>query len=163
MRRATFAREPIRKMPVAERDKIPTMLIPTTWHGGGILVFTPEGANHSVWWFFDAAGHFEGWYVNLELNRGRWEGGIDAQDQALDVWVAPDRSWRWKDEDEFEERTGHPLYWEASEVAAIRAEGERMIALAEAGAFPFDGTWVDFRPDPQWTPTTMPVNWDSPL
>ena len=25
-----------------------------------------------------------------------------------------------------------------------------MIKLIEAGEFPFDGTWTDFRPDPAW-------------
>jgi hypothetical protein len=31
-----------------------------------------------------------------------------------------------------------------------------MIALAEAGRFPFDGTWTDFRPDPAWPAPTLP-------
>lgn len=39
-----------------------------------------------------------------------------------------------------------------------------MIALAEAGAFPFDGTWLDFRPDPAWPPIPpdLPDGWDRP-
>lgn len=73
-----------------------------------------------------------------------------------------DRRWRWKDEDEFAERIGHPWYWDEAGAAAIRAEGERVIGLAEAGTFPFDGSWTDFRPDPAWTvPTELP-DWDRP-
>ncbi|HEX2774384.1 MAG TPA: DUF402 domain-containing protein, partial [Micromonosporaceae bacterium] len=81
---------------------------------------------------------------------------------ALDVWVEPDRTWRWKDEDEFAEKTGHPLYWTAEEAAAIRARGEALAARAEARQFPFDGTWCDFRPDPAWPVPQRPAGWDRP-
>jgi hypothetical protein len=162
VRRGTFDGASIRKMPVAERNKIPTMLIPSVWHGGGVLILTPPDSAHSVWWFFDSSHRFEGWYVNLERPLGRWHGGIDIQDQALDIWVEPDRTWEWKDEDELQERIGHSLYWNEDEVPEIRAEGHRVISKIEAGVFPFDGTWLDFVPDPHWTPSTMPINWDTP-
>jgi hypothetical protein len=162
MRRTTLTGEPIRKMAIAARDLIPTMLTPTTWYGGGILVLSPPGAAHSVWWFFAAGGVFEGWYINLEKQLGRWHAGFDVQDQALDIWVDPDLSWKWKDEDEFAERTGHPAFWTAAEAPGIRAEGERVIATVESGGFPFDGTWTGFRADPQWTPATLRPDWDLP-
>ena len=38
-----------------------------------------------------------------------------------------------------------------------------MIKIAEAGEFPFDGTWTDFVPDPSWELPTMPVGWDRPV
>jgi predicted RNA-binding protein associated with RNAse of E/G family len=80
---------------------------------------------------------------------------VDRVDGALDVAVAPDRSWEWKDEDEADEcvRVGR---LSVEQLALLRAEGERMIALAEAGRFPFDGTWTDFRPDPAWPAPTLP-------
>lgn len=35
--------------------------------------------------------------------------------------------------------------------------------MVEAGAFPFDGTWCDFRPDPAWAvPAELPAGWDRP-
>src|SRR5207237_5593572 len=87
--------------------------------------------------------------------------GADTEDHALDVWVEPDRSWRWKDEDEFAERTG--VFWSSAEAERIRAEGVRVVAAAAAGAFPFDGTWCDFRPDPSWRPSELPAaGWDRP-
>jgi hypothetical protein len=77
--------------------------------------------------------------------------------------VSPDRTWRWKDEDEHLERVGHPAYWTAAEAEQIRAEGERVAADIEAGAFPFDGAWLDFRPDPaRPTRTLPPTGWDRP-
>jgi Protein of unknown function (DUF402) len=133
-----------------------------TWTGSHVLVYMPPGPASSVWWFFDPDGEFAGWYVNLEDPYARWAGGVDTADHALDLVVGRDRSWRWKDEDEFAERTGHPLYWTAEQAAAIRAEGERLAGLAEAGAFPFDGAWCDLRPDPGWPPLTRPAGWDVP-
>jgi hypothetical protein len=128
--------------------------------GEGILQwFPPDRSAASVWWFFDD-GEFHGWYVNLEAPAVRWPGGVDTTDHALDLWVEPDRTWTWKDEGEFAERTGHPWYWTAAEAAGIRATGERMAARVEAGAFPFDGSWCDFTPDPQWTVPGLAAGWD---
>lgn len=162
VRRTTVDGISIRKMPLAQRATMATIPSGRLWEGGGVLILTPPGAAHSIWWFFTENGQFRGWYVNLEAPAVRWSGGIDLQDHALDVWINPDRSWQWKDEDEFAERIDHPSYWSADEVPAIWAEGKRVIAQAEAGVFPFDGTWVGFAPDPDWTPTTLPPDWDLP-
>jgi Protein of unknown function (DUF402) len=162
VRRTTIDGVPVRKMPFILKMSMPTILAARGWDGGGVLILTPPGAAHSVWWFFSEDGQFRRWYVNLEAPALRWRGGFDLQDHALDIWVDRDRSWRWKDEDELAERTGHPSYWQPEEVPAIWAEGKRVIALAEAGVYPFDGTWVDFAPDPAWTPTTLPSDWDMP-
>ena len=85
---------------------------------------------------------------------------MDTSDHALDVMVAPDRRWRFKDEDDFAERTGHPWYWTEQEASAIRAEAERVAKLVDEGGFPFDGTWCDFSPDPAWTVPALPEHWD---
>lgn len=142
-------------------------LTPLTWQGSGILAFMPPDQPYSVWWFFTADGAFTGWYVNLEDPVRRWDdgavAGVDTADHALDIVVAPDCSWRWKDEDEFVAKTGHPLYWTAQEAAAIRGRGERLITLVETGQFPFDGTWCDVAPAPSWAPLeALPDGWDRP-
>ncbi|WP_335986729.1 DUF402 domain-containing protein [Glycomyces sp. MUSA5-2] len=160
MWRTTLNGERVRKFSVDELAVVPTMLSPGRWAGTNVLWLTPPGASHSIWWFFDADGVFFGWYVNLETPSRRWSGGIDMTDLVLDIWVRPDRSWNWKDEDEFAERTGHPDYWSVEEAAPIRAEGERVIALIEAGAYPFDGTLTEFKPDSEWEPTVLPPLWD---
>jgi predicted RNA-binding protein associated with RNAse of E/G family len=133
-----------------------------TWHGSHVLVFMPPHAAYSVWWFFAPDGSFTGWYGNLEEPYTRWPGGVDTVDHALDLWVEPDRTWRWKDEDEFTKLIGHPVFWNTEQAAQIRAEGERLIKLVEAGEFPFDGTWCDERPDPGWPTLVRPDGWDTP-
>jgi hypothetical protein len=137
-----------------------------TWQDVDVLMLMPPDRAYAVWWFFRPGGGFQRWYVNLEDPCARWDdgaaAGVDTADHALDLLVEPDRAWRWKDEDELARRTGHPLYWDATGAAAIRACGERVAALVEAGAFPFDGTWTDFRPDPDWEIPHRPPGWDRP-
>jgi hypothetical protein len=157
----------MRAMPFAEWLGLDYRLLVGSWQGPGVLKLLPPGAPHSVWWFRDDAGTFTNWYVNLEEPGVRWDdgavAGVDVVDQDLDVVVHPDRSWQWKDEGEFTERLAFPgRYW-VSDEAAVRAAGERVIKQAEAGEFPFDGTWVDFTPDPSWpVPTSLPDGWDRP-
>lgn len=125
------------------------------WSLGDALIYQPTGASHAVFWFYAADLGFRGWYVNLERRTRRGE-DIDVEDLELDVTVAPDRSWQWKDERSFAEKTGHPAYWSAEEAHAIRAEGRHVAGLAEAGAFPFDGTWCDFVPPASWAVPPLP-------
>ncbi|MBB4691115.1 DUF402 domain-containing protein [Paractinoplanes abujensis] len=135
------------RAPALERDR---------FRDNDILVLMPPGAAYSVWWFF-RAGTFHGWYVNLESPITRRADGVDTTDHVLDVVIDPDRGWTWKDDDEFAARIGHPQYFDSAAAAEIRATGEHLIELAEAGAFPFDGTHTRFHPDPAWGPLTLPA------
>jgi protein associated with RNAse G/E len=140
----------------------------TPWRGQALMLHPREG-DYSCWLFFDSDGAFARYYVNLELPAVRWFdhgtglAGLDTVDYDLDVIVEPDLAWHWKDEDEFAERLRRPdIYWVDDE-ATVRAEGERLIKLAQAGQFPFDGAMTDYRPDPTWpVPTEMPTGWDRP-
>jgi hypothetical protein len=149
----------------------PMTLEPREWTGSGVMPFQPAGGEPwSVWWFFGGdRGTFEGWYVNLEDPWRRWDdgavAGVDTADHALDITVAPDRSWEWKDEDEFADKTGERGYWSTAEAAEIRAAGERVVKLIEAATFPFDGTWCDIRPTDLPAADgfpTRPDGWDRP-
>jgi hypothetical protein len=157
----------IREMPFAEWAGLGRKLIRATWQGPSIIEFLPPEADHSVWFFRDDAGAFTNWYVNLEERAVRWDdgdvAGVDVVDQDLDIVVRPDRSWEWKDEDEFTERLALPDHYWVPDEAGVRAEARRVIKLIEAGDFPFDGTWTDFHPDPTWpVPTSLPSGWNRP-
>ncbi|MER5333945.1 DUF402 domain-containing protein [Micromonospora sp. NPDC002717] len=155
----------MRAVPFAEWISSSYRLAAGRWNGPPVLKFLPAGASHSVWWFRDAHDRFAAWYVNLEEPGVRWDdgalAGVDMVDQDLDVVVRPDLGWEWKDEDEFVERLAFPEHYWVADPDAVRAEGKRVIALAEAGEFPFDGTWCDFAPPPEWTtPDELPPGWD---
>jgi hypothetical protein len=154
-----------RHIPFDQRHTVEWRLTALTWTGLHVLHLFRPGQAHSVWWMFNPDFTLNGWYVNLEAPPARWDdicvAGVDTFDHTLDVVVAPDRTWRWKDESEYLQRVGHPAYWTAAQADDIRAEGERVIKDIEAGAFPFDGTWCDFRPGLAWPLPTLPADgWD---
>jgi hypothetical protein len=120
-----------------------------TWQDYDILVLMPPAAAHSVWWFFQQ-GMFTGWYVNLETPYTRRQDSVDTNDHVLAIVVTPQRQWEWKDVHEFDERIGHPHYFDNTAAEAIRTEGMRLIKLIDEEDFPCDGTHTDFRPNPDW-------------
>jgi hypothetical protein len=172
-----------REVPFGDWPAVPKRMNGFTWRSSVLMVHPAEG-DYSVWLFFEPDGAFRNWYVNLERAVVRWDdgdlvsgkrsttrddrgpsgsAGVDTLDYDLDIVVAPDRSWAWKDEDEFAEHLAHPdVYW-CDDEAAVRAEGNRMVTLIEAGEWPFDGTFTDFRPDPGWpVPSEMLDGWRRP-
>ena len=154
------------RVPFKELISEPRRLAPVEWRGDG-LVWHPTDTPYAVWYFFEPAGDFAGWYVNLETPGVAWRdgttGGIDSVDWDLDIVVRPDRTWAYKDEDEMLDAVAHGLLYWGPDERTIRSAGEQAVKLVEAGEFPFDGTWTDFRPDPAWpVPLDMPARWDRP-
>jgi hypothetical protein len=126
------------------------------WYGGGVLWQTRFGASHALGHFWDEAGRFLGWYVNLQEPLRPTRLGWDSCDQALDVWIEPDGSWEWKDEDEFQEAIELGIYSPA-QADAIRAEGEGVITRLDT-LIPTG--WEDGRPPAAWGPLPLPTSWD---
>lgn len=126
------------------------------WHGGGTLILAPRLAANTVWHFWDQDGRFACWYVNLQEPLRRTALGFDTMDQALDLIAYPDGSWEWKDEHELAEQVELGCFT-AEEAAAIRSEGERVLA-----AWPFPTGWEEWRPDPAWPVPQLPYGWDVP-
>jgi hypothetical protein len=147
-------------------DELPgAELTQFVWTGSDVMMWLPPARPYSVWWLW-TDGVFEHWYANMEEPYVRWAdrgcAGVDTADYALDLIVRPDLSWRWKDEDEFYARTGHPLYWTEAQASQIKATGDRLVKLAETGEFPFDGTWCGYRPDASWTMPGLPAGHNRP-
>jgi hypothetical protein len=127
---------------------------PHIWHENYVLFVFPPVRAHGLWLFFEPGGTFRGRYVNLQAPFQRTSIGFDSRDHTLDIWVAADGAYRWKDEDELAVAVDlghHP----SSEAAAFRAEGERVLA-----EWPFPTGWEDFRPDPAWPVPALPAGWD---
>ena len=143
----------LRDVPAAERFTGPWTSIDRPWNGDGVLILGEHGRGHSVWLFWDA-GRFVGWYVNLEAPWRPFAAGFDTEDYELDVWVASDGSWHWKDEEDLEAAV-EAGYFTPAQAAAVRAEGERVIA-----EWPFPTGWEDWRPDPGWPLPSVPGDWD---
>ena len=76
-------------------------LVEFAWMATTRLVIHEYGRFDSTFVCFDEHGTFTGWYVNFELPFVRTPLGFDTRDLALDLVVAPDGTWAWKDEEEF--------------------------------------------------------------
>jgi hypothetical protein len=144
-----------REMPLTERFGGPRVPMRSTWRGTSTLRLVHEHQWSSVWWFFEPDGTFRNWYVNLEVPLGRDATGLRRVDGVLDVEVLPDGTWSWKDEDEMPAAVAAGRF-ERQHAEELRAEGERMIKLAEDGQFPFDGTYCDLAPNPGWALPELP-------
>jgi hypothetical protein len=80
-------------------------------------------------------------------------------DLVLDLVVAPDRSWRLKDEDDFRQAVADGQLTADLE-SRVRAEAERMIGLVAAGGAPFcESEWLRWRPPADWTVPTLLGDW----
>lgn len=126
------------------------------WRGPGVLQLQRPGEAHAVWHGED--GDFRGWYVNLQAPFRRTVIGVDTMDDELDIVVAPDGSWRWKDVEKLAGWQARGRF-SADEVAAVRAEGERVARELEAGRRWWGDEWRAWRPDPAWPVPELPENW----
>lgn len=128
------------------------------WFGGRLMIWQ-TGHSHSMYASWSDEGEFLGWYVNLEEPWRESPLGFDTTDHLLDIWVDPDRSWRWKDEDHLAEAVEIGLF-SPRQADEFRAEGERAIERIEAWGPPFDEGWENWRPDPEWPLPSIPDGWD---
>jgi uncharacterized protein DUF402 len=111
-----------------------------TWTSRHVLKLIRRGEAHSLEVLWDEDWTFEGWYVNLQAPLVETQDGFDTTDWALDIVVDPSGTWHWKDEDDFAEAQALGVF-STEEAAAVRAEGERVIA-----ARPWPTGWEDWRP-----------------
>jgi len=130
------------------------------WDVSCLWVLRP-GDWHGVWVSWLPSGAHDGWYVNLQRPFVRTPIGIEAMDLALDVVVEPDRTWRWKDADEFDELVARGIF-DAATAQRVRDEAARVIRQVEAPTPPFDGSWTTWTPDPSWSRPVLPTGWDDP-
>ncbi|WP_190012967.1 cytidylyl-2-hydroxypropylphosphonate hydrolase [Streptomyces lucensis] len=128
------------------------------WFGTGVLKLAQPGRPWSVWLFWEPGWRFKNWYVNLEQPLARWAGGVDSVDHFLDITVDPDRTWQWRDEDEFAQAQRDGLM-DGATAERVRAAGREAVAVIEGWGQPFSDGWPHWRPDPSWTVPSLPEDW----
>ena len=131
------------------------------WTGHGVLVLRRPGEAYSVWHFWDGPERrFAGWYLNLEEPFRRTAVGYDTQDLELDLWLPAGGEWRFKDEEQLEERVREGRYTEA-QVAAVRRIGGELGAMLDRGERWWDERWASFAPEPGWRAPAFPEGWET--
>ncbi|MER7764914.1 DUF402 domain-containing protein [Streptomyces sp. NPDC097619] len=149
----------VHEEPLATRYTAPRTTVRSRWWGTGVLKLARPGDPWSVWLFWDRGWEFKSWYVNLEEPRQRWAGGVDSEDHFLDISVYPDRTWAWRDEDEFAQAQ-HAGLLDAARAERVRQAGVAAVELIERWGEPFSAGWQDWRPDPAWGVPVLPEDWD---
>jgi protein associated with RNAse G/E len=126
--------------------------------------FTPLASLHffrpgswarvNLGWSADLS-QFLGWYVNFEVPYQVVDHGLQTMDLVLDMLVTPDRTWRWKDRDEFDDALARGLL-SADIAAALEAEAKQVTDQIARGHGPFADGWPAWRPDPRWSTPALP-------
>jgi hypothetical protein len=152
-----------RDTPFLERERAIGGLAEFTWRTNNALVISRPSWLCAISLFWQAdSGKFVGYYGNIQAPFVRTERGIDTADYLLDVVIDPDLTTRWKDEDEWEDARAYGLIY-PDLLDEVRAEGERIMAMAAAAEWPFDGSLTAWRPDPAWSIPSLPLDWDAGL
>jgi hypothetical protein len=137
-------------------------LEPGAWRRDVLRLMFPE-TPFSVWLFWEhgqGGRRFSSYYINMEEPFRRSPVGFDTNDHALDIVVAPDFSWRWKDEDELSARVRDGIYSEPF-AAEVRSAALAVLGLVERRASPFADGWETWEPDPAWEVPVLPDTWAS--
>jgi len=145
----------LRDVPPEERWAHPREAVRRTWQRTDVVMIFPFGREHSLWVFHEQGRH-TGWYVNLEARHTIGERTITTVDGILDVWIPVETGEPvWKDEDVFgaAQRVGR---LGPDEAAALRSEGERVIA-----EHPWPTGWESWRPPDGWQPPRLPPDWEA--
>ena len=124
-----------------------------------VLSFAWPGSSAAVLLFYEEDWSPSHWYVNLEDPLRRSPVGFDTLDHKLDVIVELDGTWRWKDEDEFDDIIERGLL-PPEDAAPLREEAEGAVRRILERRPPFDRDWSGWRPDPSWPEPTLPEGWE---
>lgn len=122
---------------------------------GSSLALLPAGSWAAVVLTWLPNGTFLHWYVNFQLPIQRFSAGYDTADLVLDIVVAPDRSWTWKDVDPYRSARERGIVT-PEQARAIDEEAEKVKAAIEARSGPFDPKWLDWRPPATWSAPQLP-------
>jgi hypothetical protein len=130
------------------------------WHTNCLLGLLVPGKYYATIYFWHGeTNQFLCYYVNFQLPFWRSECGFDTLDLELDIVMEPGGAWRWKDEDDYrkgiESGVILPEWVNGIELAKIDVLGKM-----ERKHYPFDGKWLDWKPDANWATPKLPANWD---
>ena len=124
-----------------------------------LLILEPEKCYSIILFWDHVSNNFLCYYVNFQAPFQRRYDNVDTLDFELDLIINPDFSMEWKDENDYQMAIDHGLVlpeW-LDEIEKAKPE---ILERIENRQYPFDGSWLDWKPDPSWKPPKLPENWD---
>lgn len=131
-----------------------------SWHTNRLLFLIEPEKYYSTIFFWDhESNEFLCYYINLQLPFKRNHSSIDTLDLDLDIVIHPDFSFEWKDVDDYQKgiETGIILPEWVNEIDTSKRE---VLERLEKREYPFDKSWLNWRPDPAWSTPKLPKDWD---
>lgn len=131
-----------------------------TWHTRRLLLLMePDTYYGTVLFWEESSDQFINYYINFQTPFKRSERGFDFLDLELDIIIEPNFIWHWKDTDEYQSGIQQGVIHDEWVRNIENAKKEVFIKL-ENRLYPFDGSWLDWKPDPNWSSPALPENWD---
>ena len=111
------------------------------------------GDPYAIWHFWEGPERkFAGWYLNFEAP-------FDTMDLELDILIAPDATWEFKDIDLLWQRHDEGRFT-LLEVRRILELGDDIGRMLDAGEWWWDPSWTEWEPDPTWEVPALPDGWE---
>jgi len=124
-----------------------------------LLLIEPNKFYSTILFWNHSSNDFSCYYINFQLPFKRLPNAIDTLDLDLDLIVHPDFTLEWKDENDYQTAIEKEIIlpeW----IAEIEMAKAEISANIEKRAYPFDGSWLNWTPEPTWLPPKLPENWD---
>ena len=135
-------------------------LEPFTWKQNRFLITTMPGRCYSIYHIWEhETDAFKCFYVNFESPAQRTAGGLDLLDWDLDVIIKPDLSWELKDEEEYRYAVEVGGITQAEKEMVKRGLDEVLNNIVQK-QYPFDGRWLDWRPEVGRKPADLKPGWE---
>ena len=131
-----------------------------SWLENRVLAITEPEKYYSIMLFWNhASNRFLGYYVNFQLPFRPYDDGVESLDLDIDIDIEPNLTFKWKDIDDYQNAINHGLIMPEWVDEIDKAKPEIFDKL-EKRQYPFDGSWLDWKPDPSWALPKLPENWD---
>jgi len=124
-----------------------------------LILLQPEKYYARMFFWEHSSGRFLCYYINFQLPFHRTAIGLDTLDLELDIVVEADHEWHWKDVENYHKGIDSGVI-RGEWVEAIDAAKQEVFETLDHRLYPFDGSWLDWKPDPAWQPPGAMENWD---
>ncbi|HLO15105.1 MAG TPA: DUF402 domain-containing protein [Anaerolineales bacterium] len=136
-------------------------LVKFHWHTNRLLlILEPQKYYMTALFWNNENNKFLGYYINFQLPFKRSYCGLDSLDLELDLIIKPDLTWEWKDLNDYQKAVESGIIF-PKWIVGIEAAKPEVINRLEKHQYPFDGSWLDWLPDPAWLPPKLPQGWDT--
>lgn len=124
-----------------------------------LLILEPERYYSTILFWNHENDEFLCYYINFQTPFKRNHDAIDTLDLDLDIIIHPDFSFEWKDVEDYQKAVDYGAIL-AEWIAGIEDAKPEIFDRLAKHQYPFDGSWLDWMPDPEWKPPRLPENWD---